>query len=293
MADAELYRARNAKVFTAAVDKSQVHRNLTFQLPSFQVTNSHTSIHIFLCSYLSSLRMLFYLLQTEHVGAKVMFKANRTGEWLQTQPEAERKQQINSAVTAGRKLRKDDRTFQANIKQKLKDRLTHLRKERQQKDDNTRTRYEGWFQTAHKHGGLWHSEDDLNRNLAGLSKTKAKQVLVAQINIYTKVLKCTVDAADRKFVTKATVDELKVYVLKLIQTGSSPETEDLCEILMQPRSIIGREFSQMWEDGGTVKWVDGVFVDFILNNKVKFQEEIILTLHEVAVDIALGDLDIH
>lgn len=143
------------------------------------------------------------------------------------------------------------------------------------------------------------SGEDIAANTAGLSKTKTRQIFNAQINVRTKVLKTPIDASDKVPLSKAPVDDLKAYLVKLIEAGSSEETGDLLEIIVTPSSIVGMSFSQKWEDDGAVKYVDGDIVDFVeasMEYKVKFSDDadfVHLTVHEVITDITLGDLDLH
>jgi hypothetical protein len=89
---------------------------------------------------------------------------------------------------------------------------------------------------ALKHGDLWLSESDINRNIKDLSATKTKLLLKAQINIQTNIL---IRTSDHLRTSNASVSELKQHVIKLIGTELPLEVDDLHHLIVDPQALTG------------------------------------------------------
>ena len=127
--------------------------------------------------------------------------------------------------------------------------------------------------------------------------TSAKSILKAQINIWTKVLKC---AGDQISFTHATVDQLKEHLGKLTGAELPLESEDLSDIIIKyrdPESLTGMYIAHQWADEIHQRdWYYGQIVEFMNETseyKVTYEREetpCYMKPGEIITDIIRGDL---
>lgn len=238
-------------------------------------------------------------LQTEFVESRVLYKANKTGDWLLDQPDTERRTRITQARIRGRQLRQEDLAMRDRLNKEHRERLQMLREVGQKKDDKERGRFEKWLETMVQNGGLWEAAD-IAAHVSSITKTKAKQLLTAQINVRAKVLNTVLQ--DKIALSKASVEELCAYLLKLVEKGVPEDRHDLVDILNNPPSILGLEFAQKWaeKEGANADWCAGFVADYVdASHEYKLvysdatQSVCFMQVDEVVTDVVMGNMDIH
>ena len=180
-----------------------------------------------------------------HVESKVMFHVNKTSRWLVEQDDGVQRECTEHAMSEARKNTKADKERREQLRRELQEKLRLSRQIIHQRESSAREMTEQWFELAYKHGGLWMSPGKIEDETRKLSMTSATLILKAQINIWTKVLKC---AGDQISFTHATVDQLKEHLGKLIEAELPLESEDLSDIIRDPESLTGMYTAHQWAD---------------------------------------------
>lgn len=233
-----------------------------------------------------------------YIEAKVMFKVNKTGSWINKQHKEERTSRLNLAMKQAREITADDKQRKERTDKLIQDRLLESRKEMLKKEDKERGKFEKYLQDMFDTGGIWQNSDEMEHNLRGFSKTKAMNAVKAQINVRTKMLKC-VDV-DKIVLGKCSLSELKDYLGIVMHAGMPAAAEDWFDLVCNPRSLVGCSFIQKWvNENDKVQWFEGEFVALEIQKKQAYfkanyndNSVCFLTLPEVIVDIYRGDLDI-
>ena len=203
-------------------------------------------------------------------------------------------------VEQARKDSKNDaiecRVQTERLQKQLQEKLELSRQKLYAKESSDRKKTELWFQLAFEHGGLWLSHNVIEEKVNPLSATKAKAVLKAQINIWTKVLHCS---CDQLRITNASVSELKDHLIKLIETEPPVECEDLYELIRDPETLTGLYIAHRWADSNNQRtWWHGQILEFINDTKefkVLYEDEeshCYLQPSEFITDLIRGDLEI-
>ena len=145
--------------------------------------------------------------------------------------------------------------------------------------------------------GLWETQSDIETGIQCLSKTKTINVVKAQIRFRIDILG---SQAPRKIsYTKSTVPELIDILVELTKLDIQEEKLTMCNIIKDPKCIVGFQFSQKWSTE---------FADNVCKGEIKeciqqpgqdtefvcqFQGEdevTIQTVAELLADAAVGDL---
>ena len=233
---------------------------------------------------------------TGYIEAKTMFRRNRSDEWLDRQTPAEKSCRIQLAMADTKQIRYDDIADQKEHHERVKDRLISTRKQKLEKEDRSRSKTEKWLETMYSSGGLWANRDELDRNIKGISDTRAIFAMKAQIQVRTQILHCDCTIV----LSKASVSDLQEALLSLMLQAVPTEVQDLLEIILNPQSVIGNHFAHKWSnEDGTVKWYNGTFVSCQrttrdqLDFKVSYENETGLCYmapEEFIVDVLRGDM---
>ncbi len=185
---------------------------------------------------------------------------------------------------------------------KIDEMLKTKRKAHLEKEDKDRTKVENTLEEMYANGGLWRDSDVAPR-LKGLkTKTKQLRALKNQINIQTKTLK-VVPTGPKVLLGKASVAELEGHLHELIATPVAVDLTDICDVILDPSSLVGAHFSQKWSADGAVTWCDGTVEERVggagsdAEFRLKYGEDevIFMTSSELIMliaDIIRGDLDI-
>lgn len=141
--------------------------------------------------------------------------------------------------------------------------------------------------------GLW-SLETLDQELAGKSTYRQKAALRTQISLATKVIGMKCDEHNVA-VTKASVNELKNYLLQLLGEPLSASQQNLVNILRDPGVLVGRTSSHTWSVGGQPVSFDIIFLKHIeaadeLQIQCEGEEPYFLTTSEVLTDVMRGDM---
>lgn len=232
--------------------------------------------------------------QTGYIEAKVMFKVNKTGEWLSEQGDGEKHARLSLAREQSHAIAKEEKAMKIAIQKKLDDLLKDSKKKLAQKDDKDRERYESWLESVYNNGGLWENEEDIEKALGGMNKTRSLVCLKAQINVRVKILKCC--TGEGRVFLKNDVEYLKGSLLKLIHADVSEDVLDVYELLLHPRSLVGTSFSQRWRsEDSSINWHGGFIVNITEEEfKLEFDDGsfCFFTTDELLVDIIRGDLEL-
>ncbi len=132
--------------------------------------------------------------------------------------------------------------------------------------------------------------------LSGVSKTQARKLLGAQINVRVKVLGTITE--DKLALTKASVPELVAHLCKLIELGVPDDHSDLVDIFRNHDGIVGMDFGQKWsqDEGKRGEWCAGTISNYLEDSaeyKMVYSGDEIcfMTVDELLTD--MGNLDIH
>ena len=202
-----------------------------------------------------------------HVESKVMFRVNKTGQWLADPGSEEKEARCRLARKQVRLISTQEKQRKKLMEQKIDNQIKKSRQDLARKEDKMRDQQERWFSNVYQNGGLWTSGEEINSALQGLSKTKATAAVKAQINVRTKVLQLN----DGTVLMKNNLNALKERLQKLINAPVSGELLDLYECISNPLSMLGNSFRQRWKsDSGLVNWHSGAIVDRV-NDEFKLQ----------------------
>ena len=227
-----------------------------------------------------------------------MFKRNKTEQWIAEQESPTKHSVITAAMQEARAIQARDVEQKFALSQQMTLRLQASRQALQEKDDRSRAHNEEYLECMFKCGGLWKSLSDIEVNTAGLSQTKAKAMLITQWNVQSKILKCKLE--EKVSITKCTLDELKQFLIKLLDTEVPDMICDLHKLIQYPTSVVGQSFAQQWVDQAGVRtWYEGVISDVVANTmefKMVYAEErdaSFMTYAEFLADVISGDLELH
>ena len=151
-----------------------------------------------------------------YVESKVMFQVNKTSSWLVERDNAANHKCTDHARKVARKNTEADKERKEQLQRELQEKPRLSRQRIHQRENTAREKIEQWFELAYKHGGLWISPGKIEDETRKLSMTGAKSILKAQINIWTKVMKCT---GEQISFTHATVDQLNPIHSPLYRIG--------------------------------------------------------------------------
>ena len=220
-----------------------------------------------------------------------MFKRNKTEQWIAEQDSPTKHSVITAAMQEARAIQARDVEQKFALSQQLTLRLQASHQALQEKDDRSRAHNEEYLERTFKCGGLWKSLSDIEVNTAGLSQTKAKAMLITQWNVKLE---------EKVSITKCTLDELKQFLIKLLDTEVPDMMCDLHELIQYPTSVVGQSFAQQWVDQAGVRtWYEGVISDVVTNTmefKMVYAEErdaSFMTYAEFLADVISGDLELH
>ena len=222
-----------------------------------------------------------------------MFQVNKTSSWFVEWDDGANRECTDHTRRVARKKTEADKERREQLRRELQ-KLRLSRQRIHQRENSAREKTEQWFELAYKRGGLWISPGKIEDETRKLSMTSAKSILKAQINIWTKVLKC---AGDQISFTHATVNQLKEHLGKLTGTNIPLESEDLSDIIRDPESLTGMYIAHQWADETHQRdWYYGQIVKFMNETseyKVTYEREetpCYMKPGEIITDIIRGDL---
>ena len=239
---------------------------------------------------------------TAKVEAKVMFRANKTTDWLQQQDQHSRHHRITLAMKDARRLRAQEMEKRNDLDEKLCEKIRLSRKAISDKENKSRVHFEDYVETVLKHDGLWKTEEDIDNHLSSLNKTKSLEALKAQINVRIKVLGC--QASRKMALSKASINDLKLYLLELFVVEVDELHLPLDSVLCNPVSLAGKSFMQVWEDDSTTalseKQYRGQVIrivcdDSVSEYEIKYDGDnklYYMTIDEVITDMVMGDIQL-
>ena len=233
-----------------------------------------------------------------HIEAKVMFRANNTAKWLAELDVNDKKHHIFHAMKGARVISKEEKARKAQLSKQIRERIRLARQKQQSKDDSQREKVEQWFALAYEHGGVWLTSQEVKENSDHISKTKAKALLKAQINIRMKILKCEPDKENKVPLSRATVVELQRYMINLLNIEEPEQAHDLLDIIAEPESLIGMLFVHQWIVDDEMSQYDGSIVEYNKSDgmfTVMYDRETTPTYMspgELITDVVRGDLEL-
>ena len=124
-------------------------------------------------------------------------------------------------------------------------------------------------------------------------------MLKAQISTRINILKFE---SDRIATSKATLEELKRHLLHSMTIPIPEEISDLYDLILDPRKVVGCDFSQRWEEDWTSRWYQGYFVSCsttergLLDFEVTYGDDptvSYLSPEQILVDIIRGDFELY
>ena len=118
----------------------------------------------------------------------------------------------------------------------VSDRLKASRTTLLEKEDKDRKKTEKLVEDLFEHDGMCQDEQSVIQHSNGLSKTKATSALKSQINVRTKMLKCV--GTQKVTLGKCNVEQLKQYLLELLQIQIPDGLLDLAGLLVSEESLV-------------------------------------------------------
>lgn len=229
------------------------------------------------------------------VESKVMYKANKTQEWLRSLPKKTRAEHVIEARKKAREIRQADVEQCQNVDQQIEENLKTSRQELLQKDEKERDNSEKLVEEVYHSGGLWQNDKDIEDNVKNLRKGAAVKAVKAQINVRVKLLKCKAD--EKIALSRATLAELKQHLLVLMSRVPE-EMKDMEQLFLVPESLIGHRFLHRFNVDGKLTWHEGSIVDRTEDTQefcLSYDGEnspCFFTSEEMIVDVIRGDLDL-
>ena len=224
-----------------------------------------------------------------------MYKVNKSGMWLDRQDNKVKRMCTDKAISNARKNTQEGKVKSRQLECVRQENLRLSRDKIHAHDISAREKKEMWFGVAFENGGLWSTRGEIEDNTRQLSVTSAKSVLKTQINIRTKVLKCT---AEHILFTSATVDELKEHLAKLITAEIHSDYMKLYDIIRDPMTLTGMKIKHRWADESKCSHTyNGQILEFMKETnefKVVYGNEspCYMKPGEIITDITTGDLSL-
>ena len=236
--------------------------------------------------------------KTGYIEGKVMYRVNKTGPWFEDRSNSEKEERTKLARIESRKIAQQDVADGKEHRDAVMAKLLASRAKVLQKEDRDRTKYENWLEETYCRGGLWTDSLMMNGSLKGLSKTKTVNALKAQLQVRMKVLRC--EPQTKVILGKCSVEELQGLMAETMSIAVPEELDDLYELMLDPRRMVGSSFSQRWNQDDTMKWYSGQIVSCdvttkgLLDFKVTYNDNSICYMapEEIIVDILRGDLEL-
>ena len=239
-----------------------------------------------------------------HNESKILFKSNKTGEWLREKDDNS-KQDIIAAA------RKRVKVHDQNLKERLLsvqkhivDKLREKQAQLQSKSDFSRQKKENLLEDLMTSGGLWVSETQMDQELYKLKSPSQKKLAVkTQINVRKSILDQDKSFSSHYFHfsnkgKQFSLDILKANLLYLIQNSMKyPDlNSEIKKVLDNPKELNGKFISHKWNnDEGSSTWYEGQIQspDAHLEFKIVYvndNEPIFMTLDEIVADMKSGDM---
>ena len=225
----------------------------------------------------------------------IMFRQNKTAEWLKLKSDEEKKQLFKACIKLGREQRQLYKQRKHAIethreRQILEREETHIKKRNAEKEKKLQ------ICTQISQDGFWTSRDNATLNLAKKpSETRRKQTLKTQLKFRQVVLKQTFPDKSVFQYSKAgkqlTSFELLQNLCKLMEASPCP-TES--EVLADLKLLVGTRISHRFEEeNGDLTWYEGLVVGKIPDSElfevIYFGEEEVYEF-ELLEDFHKGDL---
>lgn len=229
--------------------------------------------------------------QISHVESQIMYKSNKTMQWLINKDAADKKTHVAMAIKEARVITQEDRDRKRRLLMRLSENLVKARKTLLAKEDKDREKQEMWLDGVYNNGGLWGSAAEVEKHVSRLTKTKATAAIKCQLNVRTKL---HATAQPKILLTKASLRQLQEHLVTVIQTDVPVEQEDFLELLIEPTQLLGRRFSQRWRV--VISWHLGVIEDELQDGQFELNFEngdtCFMKFAELLVDVARDDLDL-
>ena len=202
--------------------------------------------------------------------AKIMYSANRTADWLTSMQPTER----DAKVTQARKTWKKSKAVFKERKNTLRRARSSILQAREanklKREQNKQLRNEKLLKNLQEVGGLWSTEEELDKNLPNCKSKVA--ALKVQINARKILLQQEADKSVFAFSSQGklfTIERLRENLLGLIRATSSSGEDG--NFSLHPENLVGKNISHVWNDNGT----DVTYYGHVLRYNSKKRELIV------------------
>ena len=227
------------------------------------------------------------------IESMIMFRKNKTAQWLQTKSNEEKSALFKSCIRLGRQQRQ----IHSEREDKIREHRQELLKKKEEALICKRTK-ERQKKEALCHqisaSGYWNSEAKVMTGLDGKSENKRRQLLEIQLRFRQHVLKQShpdksVYCLSRRG-KKLASSEVSANLCKLIHATPCPTTE---EILKVPSLLVGMEIRYRFEDEDGLTWYDGLVIGVAdMEFEVIYSGEEGICEFDLLQDYMKGDLTI-
>ena len=203
---------------------------------------------------------------------------------------------LEAATKEARKDREKNKVRGHKLLEGIKRKLAESRILLEKRKLNKRENKEKTFEIMMQHG-IWSNDEDIQTGVQHMSKTKALTVLKAQIRFRTDMLGCN---PPRKFnFSKSTQQEHVDFLTELTRVEIPEDSKLICNIIEDPRAMVGFQFTQHWATDTTDNVCRGKIVNCEdvpgkeLEFVCQFEDEADVTcqtVSEVLADMVVNDL---
>ena len=224
----------------------------------------------------------------------ILFKRNKTADWLRTKSQCEKEKLFKACIKVGRQQRQihhqreeSIKAYQQSVLRAREEAFTAKRRKEQLKKESL-------CQKISKNG-FWNSEAKMRAGLAGKSESNRKNSLEIQLRFRQHVLKQSFENKSvyclSKKGKKLPSSELSVNLLKLITVTQQVALE---KILKSPNLLVGMEIEHRFEDeDGTQSWYNGIVIGMLnMEYEVIYIGEDTVYQFDLLTDLSSGDLKV-
>ncbi|XP_071959561.1 uncharacterized protein [Antedon mediterranea] len=242
-----------------------------------------------------------------YIESKIVYKLNRTSDWLAMKPIEEREELLSKARILCLRSKRINAERSETLTMQKKQHLDDKQKEIIGRADRARLLNENLLNDLMQYGGLWQNDISMNSNLEVLTSKKRQLIaLKAQLNVRKKILNQKADPSLFCFSSKGkqfSVEKLKENLSILM---SSEDLDDLHikNIIMDPLILLEKKINHLWsnDNEGVISdtWYEGNITEFkeetgefkivYLDPITKEVDHYYLDTDEIVADMKSGDL---
>ena len=227
----------------------------------------------------------------------ILFKQNKTAEWLKTKSDEEKREMFQACIKLGRQQRMIHKQRKQQIHLYRQETLKLRQEALACKQKKEREKMITICKQICKLG-IYRTKEDISINLAKISsENKKKEALKMQIRFRLVILKQSFPDKSVYHFSKGGKQlksgDLAKNLTKLIEAAPKPFNE--IEILYNPKLLVGIQIRHRFmNEDGSLEWFDGLVINLIseVTYEVIYNDENEVYQFELLEDYREGDLQL-